>query len=146
MKRSGFKMKNPSIAKLAKAAGSPMKQNKPTYKEAFESMEIKTDEGGTWRRNKRNKFLYRDDEGGYDAFVNDAKLYNAKQKNKNLVKIERKKPKQTEMKMTPLAEPKTKTKKKFKDTRLGKFLTTKRVKGAKKKTYNTRLNSFVVKK
>lgn len=27
MKRSGFKMKNPSIAKLAKAAGSPMRQD-----------------------------------------------------------------------------------------------------------------------
>ena len=58
--------------------------------------------------------------------------------------------KKTEAKKTtkPAAETKTttKTKKKFRDTKLGKFLTTKRVKGAKKKTYNTRLNQFVVKK
>ena len=140
MKRSGFKMKNPSVAKLAKAAGSPMKQN-PTYKAAFDAMT--PTKSGT----RVDKFgnVYKNNAEGLANFTKAAKAYNAK---KNAPKADNK----PKVDNTPKVDNKskqtntTKTKKKFKDTRLGKFLTTKRVKGAKKKTYNTRLNQFVVKK
>lgn len=140
MKRSGFKMKNPSVAKLAKAAGSPMKQN-PSYKEAFDAMT--PTKGGT----RVDKFgnVYKNNAEGLANFTKAAKAYNAK---KSAPKADPK----PKVEAKPKADPKpkqtttTKTKKKFKDTKLGKFLTTKRVKGAKKKTYNTRLNQFVVKK
>ena len=130
-KASGFKMKNASVAKLAKAAGSPMKQN-PSYKKAFDAMT--PTKGGT----RVDKFgnVYKNSPEGLANFTKAAKAYNAK---KNAPKAD----------AAPKADvkPKTnakavKTKKKFKDTRLGKFLTTKRVKGAKKKTYNPRLNRF----
>lgn len=124
--------------------GSPMKKNKPTYEEAWNNMKSYDNEMGN-RELKKTKsgIVYSDDEKGYRQFVNDAELWNAKQKNKNLVKIERRKPKQTEIKMTPLAEPKTKTKtkKKFKDTKVGKFLSKKRTNQPRKK-YNPRLNRF----
>ena len=140
MKRSGFKMKNPSVAKLAKTAGSPMKQN-PTYKAAFDAMT--PTKSGT----RVDKFgnVYKKNAEGLANFTKAAKAYNAK---KNAPKADNK----PKVDNTPKVDNKskqtntTKTKKKFKDTRLGKFLTTKRVKGAKKKTYNTRLNQFVVKK
>lgn len=139
-KSSGFKMKNASIAKLAKTAGSPMKQN-PSYKKAFDAMT--PTKSGT----RVDKFgnVYKNSAEGLANFTKAAKAYNAKKnapkadpkpKADNKPKVDNK-PKQTAT---------TKTKKKFRDTRLGKFLTTKRVKGAKKKTYNTRLNQFVVKK
>ena len=140
-KASGFKMKNPSIAKLAKAAGSPMRKDLPTYDEAWEAMKsYDTEMGNREEKKTKSGTVYSDDEKGYRQFVNDAKVYNAKQKNKNVKRIEPKKPKQTKIKMPTVIEPKAK--RTFKDTRLGKFLTTKRVKGAKKKTYNPRLNRF----
>ena len=129
-------MNNPSVAKLAKTAGSPMKQS-PSYKEAFDAMT--PTKGGT----RVDKFgnVYKNSPEGLANFTKAAKAYNAKKsapKADPKPKVEAKpkaddKPKQTTT---------TKTKKKFKDTRLGKFLTTKRVKGAKKKTYNPRLNRF----
>ena len=136
MKKSGFKMKNPSVAKLAKVAGSPMKQN-PSYKKAFDAMT--PTKGGT----RVDKFgnVYKNSPEGLANFTKAAKAYNAKKnapkadpkpKADNKPKVDNK-PKQTTT---------TKTKKKFKDTKVGKFLTTKRVKGAKKKTYNPRLNRF----
>ena len=126
--------------------GSPMKKNKPTYDEAFDNMETTVDRntGRKYKINKRADKMYVDSDVGRELFKEEAQLYNAKQKNKNLVRIERKKPKklkQTEMKMTPLAEPKTKTKKKFKDTKVGKFLSKKRTNQPRKK-YNPRLNRF----
>ena len=136
-KASGFKMKNASVAKLAKAAGSPMKQN-PSYKKAFDAMT--PTKGGT----RVDKFgnVYKNSPEGLANFTKAAKAYNAK---KNAPKADAA-PK-ADVKPKTNAKPKTdakavKTKKKFKDTRLGKFLTTKRVKGAKKKTYNPRLNRF----
>ena len=129
-------MNNPSVAKLATTAGSPMKQS-PSYKEAFDAMT--PTKGGT----RVDKFgnVYKNSPEGLANFTKAAKAYNAKKsapKADPKPKVEAKpkaddKPKQTTT---------TKTKKKFKDTRLGKFLTTKRVKGAKKKTYNPRLNRF----
>ena len=136
-KASGFKMKNASVAKLAKAAGSPMKQN-PSYKKAFDAMT--PTKSGT----RVDKFgnVYKNSPEGLANFTKAAKAYNAK---KNAPKADAA-PK-ADVKPKTNAKPKTdakavKTKKKFKDTRLGKFLTTKRVKGAKKKTYNPRLNRF----
>tara|TARA_R110000824_G_C15139384_1_gene669867 strand:- start:585 stop:1004 length:420 start_codon:yes stop_codon:yes gene_type:complete len=136
-KASGFKMKNASVAKLAKAAGSPMKQN-PSYKKAFDAMT--PTKSGT----RVDKFgnVYKNSSEGLANFTKAAKAYNAK---KNAPKADAA-PK-ADVKPKTNAKPKTdakavKTKKKFKDTRLGKFLTTKRVKGAKKKTYNPRLNRF----
>ena len=131
-------MKNPSIAKLAKAAGSPMKQ-KTSYKDAFDAMT--PTKSGT----RVDKFgnVYKNSPEGLANFTKAAKAYNAKKnapkadpkpKADNEPKVDNK-PKQTTTNTT-------KGKKKFKDTRLGKFLTTKRVKGTKKKTYNSRLNRF----
>jgi len=146
-------MKNPSVAKLAKTAGSPMKQN-PSYKEAFDAMTpVAYEKGGkTEIRNRVDKFgnVYKNSPEGLANFTKAAKAYNAK---KNPPKADPKpkadvKPK-TDAKPKTNTKPKSEvkaTKKKFRDTKLGKFLTTKRVKGAKKKTYNTRLNQFVVKK
>ena len=138
-KASGFKMKNASMAKLAKTAGSPMKQN-PSYKEAFDAMT--PTKGGT----RVDKFgnVYKNSPEGLANFTKAAKAYSAK---KSAPKADTA-PK-ADVKPKANAKPKSEvkaTKKKFKDTKLGKFLTTKRVKGAKKKTYNTRLNQFVVKK
>ena len=138
-KASGFKMKNPSIAKLAKAAGSPMKQN-PTYKAAFDAMT--PTKSGT----RVDKFgnVYKNNAEGLANFTKAAKAYNAK---KNAPKVDNKKVDNKKVNNNKVDDNSketttTKTKKKFKDTRLGKFLTTKRVKGAKKKTYNPRLNRF----
>ena len=52
-----FKMKNPSIMKMAKMAGSPMKK---TYKEAYEGLS----------EDQKKKYK------GYDDFLNQAKEYN----------------------------------------------------------------------
>ena len=136
MKRSGFKMKNPSIAKLAKAAGSPMRKDKPTYEEAWDNMESYESERGKFKDNMaRGGTVYTDDEFGKAEFINDAKLYNAKQKNKNVKRVEPKKPtivpkKPTDtkktMKTVTVAEPKAKTK-------VGKFLSRVVGTGAKRK-------------
>lgn len=174
-KASGFKMKNPSIAKLAKAAGSPMRKDLPNYDEAWEAMKSYDTEMGN-REEKKTKggTVYSDDEKGYRQFVNDAKAYNEKKygtteptkasreagvSKKALAEGKKKVDAGTgsklnktdvskmrldggEVKKPMSSAPKPKAKKKFKNTRLGKFLTTKRVKGAKKKTYNPRLNRF----
>jgi hypothetical protein len=89
-----FKMKNSSIAKLAKNAGSPIKKNKPTYEEAWNNMKSYESEGRKFKDNMaRGGTVYFDDEGefGKARFINQAKLYNAKQKNKNVKRIEPKK-------------------------------------------------------
>ena len=72
-KASGFKMKNASIAKLAKTAGSPMKQN-PTYKAAFDAMT--PTKSGT----RVDKFgnIYKNSAEGLANFTKAAKAYNAK--------------------------------------------------------------------
>lgn len=129
MKRSGFKMKNPSIAKLAKAAGSPMRKDKPTYEEAWDNMESYESERGKFKDNMaRGGTVYTDDEFGKAEFINDAKLYNAKQKNKNVKRVEPKKPTDTKktMKTVTVAKPKAKTK-------VGKFLSRVVGTGAKRK-------------
>jgi len=129
MKRSGFKMKNPSIAKLAKAAGSPMRKDKPTYEEAWDNMESYESETGKFKDNMaRGGTVYTDDEFGKAEFINDAKLYNAKQKNKNVKRVEPKKPTDTKktMKTVTVAKPKAKTK-------VGKFLSRVVGTGAKRK-------------
>lgn len=167
MKRSGFKMKNPSIAKLAKAAGSPMKQKldvtpkpnkgKKSFDQAYQDRDMKLygglnkadyiKEAKRQKAVKESKVLKKggtydvpkkpmvSKSGGAQTSVGKTEV-----KKKDVKKVNTKK---TEVKNT---EVKSKNKKKFKDTKVGKFLTTKRVKGAKKKTYNTRLNQFVVKK
>ena len=59
--------------------------------------------------------------------------------------VKKTEPKKTEPKTTTTkttTTPKSKTKKTFKDTKVGKFLTRKRGKNNKKKTYNPRLNRF----
>ena len=129
MKRSGFKMKNPSIAKLAKAAGSPMRKDKPTYEEAWDNMESYESERGKFKNNMaRGGTVYTEDEFGKAEFINDAKLYNAKQKNKNVKRVEPKKPTDTKktMKTVTVAKPKAKTK-------VGKFLSRVVGTGAKRK-------------
>ena len=45
-KASGFKMKNASVAKLTKAAGSPMRKDYHRYEEAFDKMETTQCKGG----------------------------------------------------------------------------------------------------
>ena len=82
-KASGFKMKNPSIAKLAKTAGSPMKQNKPTYEEAWNNMKSYESERGKFKDNPRGDTVYVDSDFGKAEFIKDAKAYNDKQKNQN---------------------------------------------------------------
>jgi len=122
-------MKNPSIAKLAKAAGSPMRKDKPTYEEAWDNMESYESETGKFKDNMaRGGTVYTDDEFGKAEFINDAKLYNAKQKNKNVKRVEPKKPTDTKktMKTVTVAKPKAKTK-------VGKFLSRVVGTGAKRK-------------
>ena len=122
-------MKNPSIAKLAKAAGSPMRKDKPTYEEAWDNMESYESERGKFKNNMaRGGTVYTDDEFGKAEFINDAKLYNAKQKNKNVKRVEPKKPTDTKktMKTVTVAKPKAKTK-------VGKFLSRVVGTGAKRK-------------
>jgi hypothetical protein len=136
-----FKMKGPFLY-----GSSPLKKDKPTYEEAWEAMKSYFPEGKSYEEKKtKSGTVYTDDEKGYRKFVNDAKLWNAKQKNKNVVRVERKKPTLSSdtwrKPMKPVAEPKTKTKKKFKDTKVGKFLSKKRTNQPRKK-YNPRLNRF----
>jgi len=78
-KESGFKMKSPSIAKLAKAAGSPMRKDLPTYDEAFDKMETYTDKSGKkYKKNKLAGKMYADSDTGRQLFKEEAQLYNAK--------------------------------------------------------------------
>jgi hypothetical protein len=125
--------------------GSPMKKNKPTYEEAWNNMKSYQSKRGKFKDNMaRGGTVYTDNEFGRAEFINDAKLYNAKQKNKNVARVEPKKPTVTtgtKKTMKTVAEPKTKTKKKFKDTKVGKFLSKKRTNQPRKK-YNPRLNRF----
>ena len=126
--------------------GSSMKKNKPTYEEAWDNMKSYTSKGGGKFKDNmdRGGTVYADNEFGKAEFTNDAKLYNAKQKNKNVARVEPKKPTVTtgvKKTMKTVAEPKTKTKKKFKDTKVGKFLSKKRTNQPRKK-YNPRLNRF----
>ena len=119
MKKSGFKMKNPSIAKLAKAAGSPMRKDLPSYDEAFDKMETTTGKGGKkYKVNKLADKMYVDSDVGRQLFKEEAKLYNAKQKNKNVAKVEPKKPTDAKKTMKTVAEPKTKKKRKSVTSRL----------------------------
>jgi len=80
-KASGFKMKNPSVAKLAKAAGSPMRKDKVTYEEAWDNMQsYESKKGhGKFKDNwERGGTVYTDDEYGKAEFIKDAKAYNVK--------------------------------------------------------------------
>ena len=177
-------MKNPSIAKLAKAAGSPMKadikfdivskRQDPTKIGTKKSLTKPKKRSFDEAYEKRDMKLY----GGLNKadYIKEAKRQKAVKESKVLKKggtydvpkkpmvsksggaktsvgtteVKKTTPKKTTPKKTDVkkTEPKqtttntTKGKKKFKDTRLGKFLTTKRVKGAKKKTYNSRINRF----
>ena len=165
-KASGFKMKNPSIAKLAKAAGSPMKQKfdvkkvvpqpnqgKKSFDQAYQDRDMKLygglnkadyiKEAKRQKAVKESKVLKKG--GTYDVPKKPMVSKSGGAKTSvGTTEVKKTTPKKTDAKKTtkPAAETKTKTKKKFKDTRVGKFLTTKRVKGAKKKTYNSRLNRF----
>tara|TARA_A100000172_G_scaffold66431_1_gene46019 strand:+ start:126 stop:602 length:477 start_codon:yes stop_codon:yes gene_type:complete len=133
-KASGFKMKNASVAKLAKAAGSPMRKDKPTYEEAWDNMESYESERGKFKNNMaRGGTVYTDNEFGKAEFINDAKLYNAKQKNKNVVRIEPKKPTDAKKTMKTVAKPETKT-------RVGKFLSRVVGTGAKRKANEANKN------
>ena len=185
-KASGFKMKNPSIAKLAKAAGSnrvamkmkmeekaaaaklrkqsAMKQDptkigtketivkpkKRSFDEAYEKRDMKLygglnkedyiKEAKRQKAVKESKVLKKG--GTYDVpkkpMVSESG--GAKTSVGTTVKTEVKKtePKKTEPKTTT-----TKGKKKFKDTKVGKFLTRKRGKNNKNKRYNPRLNKIM---
>ena len=193
-KASGFKMKNPSIAKLAKAAGSPMKiqSTKDINKRIKEQLANRsTGDGlnvnfdtafGDARKAGKKTFNYKGK--SYTTETKQEKANRTADKGptvknaKNNVDLS----KTTKRPTTPDPKPMTATvnntqgvlkndkgnfadnkgitnvnksttttkgKKKFKDTKLGKFLSKKRVKGAlikpyvyKKKTYNSRLNRF----
>jgi len=161
-------MKNASVAKLAKAAGSPMKmQSTEDITKNLNEVVANSNTGkganvnfGTAfsnaRKSGKKTFNYKgksyttetkEEKANRTADVGPT-VRNAKNKvdlskttgTKNNKKSEPKKT--TDTKKTTKTVSKPKTKKKFKNTRLGKFLTTKRVKGAKKKTYNPRLNRF----
>jgi hypothetical protein len=122
MKRSGFKMKNASIAKLAKTAGSPMKQN-PSYKEAFDAM-TPTKEG-----TRVDKFgnVYKNSPEGLANFTKAAKAYNAK---KNTPKADPKPKADNKPKVDDKSKQTTTTKSKSK---VGKFLSKVVGTGAKRK-------------
>lgn len=118
-------MKNPSVAKLAKTAGSPMKKN-PTYKEAFDAMT--PTKGGT----RVDKFgnVYKNSPEGLANFTKAAKAYNAK---KNAPKADPK----PKVEAKPKADDKSKqttttTKNK---SRIGKFLSKVVGDGSKRKAY-----------
>lgn len=163
-------MKNASIAKLAKTAGSPIRmQSTGDIIKNLNEVVANSNTGkganvnfGTAFSNARKAGKKTFDYKGksYTTETKEEKanrtadvgptVRNAKNKvdlSKTIgTKNKKTDAKKTEAKKTtkPAAETKTttKTKKKFRDTKLGKFLTTKRVKGAKKKTYNPRLNRF----
>ena len=161
-------MKNPSIAKLAKAAGSPMRQD-PTKIGTKESLTKPKKRSFDEAYEKRDMKLY----GGLNKedYIKEAKRQLAVKKSKVLKKggtydvpkkpmvsesggaktsvgttvkkdVKKTEPKKTEPKTTTTKTTTTKSKKKFKDTKVGKFLTRKRGKNNKKKTYNPRLNRF----
>jgi len=138
--------------------GSSMKKNKPTYDEAFDNMETTVDRntGRKYKINKRADKMYVDSDVGRKLFKEEAQLYNAKQKNKNVTRVARKKatkvssvdkPRHSTMSKIPeyvdsTSSSKSKrTRKKFKDTKVGKFLSKKRTNQPRKK-YNPRLNRF----
>ena len=165
-KTSGFKMKNPSIAKLAKAAGSPMRKDLPNYDEAFDNMKSYETERGKFKDNMaRGGTVYTDDEFGRAQFKKDAKAYNVKKygtteptkaskeagvsrealaeaKKKvdagagsklNKTDFSKKTIKGADAKKPMSSAPKPKLKKKFKNTKAGKFLSKVAGTGAKRK-------------
>ena len=167
-KASGFKMKNPSIAKLAKAAGSPMKADikfdivakrqdptkigtkksltkpkKRSFDEAYEKRDMKL-YGGLNKADYIKEAKRQKAGGKVPTKPMISKSGGAKTSVGTTVKTDVKKtePKKTEPKTTTAKTTTTKGKKKFKDTKVGKFLTRKRGKNNKKKTYNPRLNRF----
>lgn len=189
-KASGFKMKNPSIAKLAKAAGSPMKADikfdivskrqdptkigtkksltkpkKISFDEAYEKRDMKLygglnkadyiKEAKRQKAVKESKVLKKggtydvpkkpmvSKSGGAKTSVGTTVKKDVQKKNPTIKAPDTSKKTLTDPKKSKLAvDGKSKTKKKFKDTKVGKFLTRKRSKNNKKKTYNPRLNRF----
>ena len=82
-------------------------------------METTTGKGGKkYKVNKLADKMYVDSDVGRQLFKEEAKLYNAKQKNKNVAKVEPKKPTDAKKTMKTVAEPKTKKKRKSVTSRL----------------------------
>ena len=149
-------MKNPSVAKLAKEAGSPMQLDMKKIIPQPKKKKLSYDDAYL----RRDLNLY--GKLSKDEFIKEAKRQKAGGKVPTKPMSGSVKPKKGTVNTTQgvlkddkgnfadnkgltnfnKSTPKPKTKKTFKDTKVGKFLTTKRVKGAKKKTYNPRLNRF----
>jgi len=130
-KASGFKMKNPSVAKLAKTAGSPMKQPKVSYKQAFDNM-LEDPTGGT----RSDKFgnIYTNDPKGLANFTKAAKAYNVK---KSAPKADEKPKANNKPKANDKPKQTTTTKSK---SRVGKFLSRVVGTGAKRKANEANKN------